>query len=463
MIVRFVRLVLMLAAAGALAAGEVDPGPPAQGLDVGQAANAVKNWVAPNPHQKPWSADIANLSSDDQMAQNRAVADLIRQGPPVLGDLAVLAQDRDTMLRVRVVLVAAGIGGQAPVPLLMSLGSDPEPRVREEAVLGLGRCSGEAAFTRLRQALDAPDANERAAGAQALGAIGDVRALALLGRLDAEGDDLARRDEAAALARIAGQSVAIPELARLIGDSRGAARDTCILAAGALSDPRLCPALVALAGGEAPIPTRLLAVRALALDGDSRAWRTLCDLAARAPEPSIADAAAGAMRMLAMTPGQGMAWAVWWRDHAATVPRLNERDQLLADLHDPAAPIDRQALARFSVAELAPLIDGALGGGAAWWPPRAFAAMRADSPARWSDELTRRLIASPDVNLRVALIMLVDQLGGPTCAANLAAAKSDADARRAREATLAASGHAAPDRGAESVALTVALERHGVR
>src|SRR4051812_40513004 len=118
---------LLLLLSAAVAAKAEDQGPHAEGVDVIHAAKTVKDWVAPAAHgDKPWSDDLAALSGDDAASQRRAVASLIRRGPAVLADLAVLGKDRDWLLRSRVVEVATGIGGAEAAPLLLDLTRDRE-------------------------------------------------------------------------------------------------------------------------------------------------------------------------------------------------------------------------------------------------------------------------------------------------------------------------------------------------
>jgi hypothetical protein len=59
------------------------------------------------------------------------------------------------------------------------------------------------------------------------------------------------------------------------------------------------------------------------------------------------------------------------------------------------------------------LIDGALGQGAPWWPARAFAAMAADAPARWTATMFQRIERTLESRERVRLIVLLDELGDP--------------------------------------------------
>jgi HEAT repeat protein len=319
-------------------------------------------------------------------------------------------------------------------------------------------------FERLDEQLAAPEADVRVAAARAMGAAGDVRALAPLAKLDGEADDLAKRAMHDALGTVARRAEAVPELVRLLGSTSGKQRDALIEATFPLADPRLCPPLVAQLALGTPPYTQWLALRSLAANGDSRAWETVCRIAAEAPEGDLRTAASNAMRALAGKDGTGQVWALWWRDHAAEAPRAMERDALIAELHDPQRALSREELARFSIEELAPLLDGALGAGAAWWPARAFAAMRADDPQRWDAALTKQANETPDPMRRLALITFIDELGGPACVDSLHAIDKDLRARIAAEEEQARDGHRlAPDHGPELLALKVALERRGVK
>jgi HEAT repeat protein len=453
------RRALLLATLALPLAAEDGELPHAQGVDVIKTVKAVKEAVAPKHGDKPWSDDIAALSSDDTTAQRRAAASLIRRGPPVLPDLGVLAKDQDWTLRARVAEVASGIGGTEAAPLLLDLSHDRDPRVREGATLGLGRCRGEGVFERLVEQLGANMPDERSAAANAMASIGDPRALEPLSRLDSETDDLAKRAMAQALTGVAAQARSVPELARLLPLTAGKQRDALLEACAPLGDPRLCPPLAALLDPVVPAYTRWLALRALAADGDSRAWEALCRTAAQAPEADLRAAASEAMRSLSGKSGSGEFWTLWWRDHADETPRTMERDRLLADLHDPDRAIAGDELARFTIDELAPLLDGALGHGSAWWPARAFAAMHADDPVRWTDALAKRARSTLDPVLRLALIIFIDQLDGPTALDALHAVDQDLRARMKAEDQQVAQGRIAPDHGAELVALQVAIER----
>ncbi|MBA2479625.1 MAG: HEAT repeat domain-containing protein [Planctomycetes bacterium] len=452
----------MLAVIAIVTAAAAAEEPLMQGMDVADAAKAVAKWVSP-PAQgdKPWSGDLAALTGRDARALQVAMGNLIRRGAAVLPDLAVLAKDQDWLLRSRVAQVAAGIGGTDAAPLLISLTRDGEARVREIATLGLGRCEGPGVYERLAEQISAPEAAVRQAAAQAMGFLGDVRALAVLSRWSDESDDFAKRAMKESIDRVAQRPEAIPSVIRLLEDDRGPRREAMLEACARLQDPRLCPALVALVDYQASGPwSAYLATRALATNGDSRAWEALCRIAADAPQQDLRDAASESMRALTGYSGFGKAWTLWWRDHATEVPRLAERDAFIADLHDLDRPLDRTGLARFSTDELMTLVDAACGSPGSWWAARAFSALRADDPQRWMAPLAARARTTNEAMTRLAMIIFIDQLDGPTSATTLRTVRSDLEARVTAEAADAKEGkRMAPDHGAELLALKAALQR----
>jgi len=460
------RLALLLSCLGGIGAaaacwGEDDGNPQAQGLDIGQTIHAIHDLVATPPKgDKPWSEDIAYLSGDDPEEQQRAIGHLIMFGPPVLPDLAVLGRDRDPLLRLRVVEVAAGVGGAAAAPLLLALSHDQDLRIQENATLGLGRCAGPGVFERLVELHVALEAELRRDAAIAMGGLGDIRALAILSTLSLEPDDLVKNAESDTMLRLAGQEAAVMPLAALISQTSDVQRTILIQASMALADPRLCPVLVASLSDQQPLTVRFIAAQSLATNGDSRAWQVLCAMAAEDPHESLREQASTTMRSLTGFPGSGEGWQVWWQNNAALAARLGPRDELFASLHDSSLPVPRARLAQFPIEDLSPLLDAVLGGGAPWWPARAWQVILADQPGRWTRLMLDRLLATGDSNARLALIILIDQLGGPDCRAALAAITTDIDTRCAREEKSADDGKAVPDRDAERTALRVAWQRH---
>jgi HEAT repeat protein len=457
---------VMAVAAGPLVAAD----PPAQGMDVANAAKAVGDLLSPHHGDKPWSDDLARLTSDNERVQNVGMHNLIVAGPPVLPDLAVLGRDRDWLLRSRVAQVAAGIGGEPPAALLIELSKDREPRVRAIAALGLGRARGPGVFERLAELLAAPETGIRGSAADALGALGDVRAIPLLASYDREPDDLVKRSEHDSLALVAAQVAAVPVLVQQLDVATRPALDAILEVCANIPDPRLCVPLVTIASagmagpeGTGPLTheqySAWLALRALRTCGDSRAWHELCTLAADAPRAEMRDAAAIAAHALTGYPANaGEAWTLWWRDHAAIAEKLMPRDAFFAAMHDPAAPIDRAALAAHSTDELMPLVDAVLGGGAPWWPARAYAILAADDVKRWTPPLVARIRASSYQMESLGLIVLLDQLGAD--AATLQKLSEDLEARWTKEDEQAKKDkHVLSDHGPERLALQVALER----
>jgi HEAT repeat protein len=321
----------------ALAAEEL---PKAEGVDVVRTAKAIaealKGPESSVAQGKAWEQDIAAMTDPRAEVHTQAMAALIRRGQPVVGDLTVLGKDQDAALRMRVAVVLAGIGGDDATREVLRLSHDRERDVVEVATLGLGKSRGPGSFERLGEILQSPDPLLRQAAARGLGMHRDPRALALLCGYARERDDLVRRDLRENLARVASTAEAVPVLAELIASRSGTDRLALIDATADIGDPRLSPVLAAVVA-QNDVPAATLAAHHLAVNGDSRAVEALCTVAAQARNAVLRDEAALTLRRLTgHTAAAGTAWELWWRDHAAEVTVLMKRDQLLADLHDPA-------------------------------------------------------------------------------------------------------------------------------
>lgn len=476
---------LLLAVAFSLSAVEsTEDGGQTHGMDVIGAAKTVTKWIAPDKPvgDKPWSADLAGITDDDARIYSKAIRNLIAEGsrhPEVIPDLTVLASDRDWKLRARIVQVCAGIGGSAPAPLVLSLSRDREVRVRELATLALGNCTGDGVLTRQIELLHAADSQIREAAAKSLISSGDPRAIEPLTRQDDEADDLTKRAMRDTLGILVDRAPALPTIIALLGTLKDARRDALLEAVVNLGDPRLCPPLTAIAAdpdraGRAPEAsawTQFLAVRGLAANGDHRAVKTLVELADGEATHDVRTSAADTLRMITgYGAAAGKAWRVWLADHAANVAHLAERDTLLATLHDPASAIDPAALATWSIDELSPLVDAVLGQPvgrmAPWWPARALQILRADDPTRWSQPLAMRINALPtsDRDQRLALIMLLDDLGGAQVVPALTEVVRDLKERSERELDKANETKTqAPDHGTEITLVKQALARRGIK
>ena len=451
MVSRPLALVLVLSC---LSAEEL---PRAEGVDVVRTAKAIADaFSRPESsvaHGKQWEAEIAGLTDARPEVHTQAMSALIRRGSAVVGDLAVLAKDHDPALRMRVAVVLSAIGGDEATHEVLGLSRDGDRGVAEVATLGLGRVQGPAAFQRLTEIIQSPDPALRQAAARGLGMHGDPNGLAILCRYARDSDDLVRRDMRENLARLATNAAAVPVLVDLIATRTGTDRLALIDATAGVGDPRLSPVLAAVLV-QADVAAATLAARMLSVNGDSRAVKALCQVAAQGRESLLREEAASTLRRLTShTAAAGTAWELWWRNHAADVAGLAARDALLADLHDPTRSTTVEELAPFSVPSLFLLVEGALGRGAPWWPPRAFAAMAADAPARWTPLLLERIERTTDLRERVRVIVLLDALNDPGAAEGF---KRLYVALRAQPETKAAA------LGPERMALRVALERRGI-
>src|SRR5881397_559559 len=169
-------------------------------------------------------------------------------------------------------------------------------RARNRAVVLLGRLGPIAVQALLATLDDARTAAERGGAADALGRIGDSRAVTYLLRALEDPAIIVRRTSMVALLRLEAM-IAVPRIVRLLEeDQSGGVR---VIAAGVLGkfeDPRAVPALVR-ALGDAQWYVRQAAATALGQIGDQRAIAAL-EKATRDPRKSVARAAAAALRAL---------------------------------------------------------------------------------------------------------------------------------------------------------------------
>ena len=474
------RVAPALLALSCLAYAEEEPH--VRGLDVIESVKTVQKWMGPGTPdpKKPWASSLGALTDPDPQIHAPAIRTLIIRGSRdanVVKDLDVLAQDGDWRVRCRVVQVLDGIGGERPVPLLLELSRDREPRVRELATLAFGKTSGAAAYARLLELLHAPENTIRQAAAASLGAFGSSDAIGPLSNNDAEADDLVLRERENALARLVKTPAAVPVLLNLLPTSSGTQRDLLLQTATLTADRRLSEALATIAldpGVGAPRGshsdpsswTQYLALNALATCGDLRAAPALLQLATGSND-TVANQAAKTLGLITGYRAQaGSAWKLWLADRAKDLPRWSARDALLATLHDPATTPDKTALAGFSVDELTPLVDAVLGAPAGrlapWFPARALAALRADDAGRWTPVLADRTIAAPSRSIeeRLGLILLIDDLDGPHAIEDLGRILADLKKRLAEEEKAAEDKKTpAPDHSPEMTALEGALLR----
>ena len=453
---------LLCALAAASALGAADDEAPPRGMDVLPLVQAAAEAVLPKTPPLPgraWSDDLAALTDTNSAVHNPAVGRLARRGAVVLPDLAILAGERDWQLRTRIVRVAAGIGGSAGAELTLRLSRDSDPRVRRLAIVGLGRCSGEAVLPRLLELNGSLDGDERAMSAASLSALGDVRAIEPLTRLRSDPDGPARSAQAKALRELCTMERSANPVADLLGRLGGEQRRALLEALDGCVDVRLCPALVKLIE-EREVLIALLAVRTLASAGDARAVEPLVRLTTSGRLPELREAAAVTLRArTAYRAGPGQAWALWWTDNAARYARFAQRDVLIAQLTDPTLPIPA-ALTTFTTEELMPLVDAALVTHPlpVWMPGRALAALRAQAGERWVQPLAQRIDTAPDPETRMDLVLLLDEIGGAAATGELKRQQSLLIGRE--EAAMERwkkDGVIPPDLGAERALLAMAL------
>jgi len=171
-----------------------------------------------------------------------------------------------------------------------------DPMARNRAVALLVRMGPLAVPPLLARLEGAETAAERWAAADALGRIGDSRAVARLLRALEDPAMTVRRASIVALLRLEAMN-AVPRIARrLEEDQSGGVRMIAAGVLGKFEDPRAVPALVR-ALGDVQWYVRQAAATALGQIGDRRAIAAL-EKATRDPRKSVARAAAAALRAL---------------------------------------------------------------------------------------------------------------------------------------------------------------------
>jgi len=378
---------------------------------------------------KPWEASIAALTDSRATVYESAIDRLIAFGAPALHDVAALANDADWRVRGRVVTVAAAIGGEAATVIVIAASRDNDVRVRELGTLALGKVGGAGVYERLIDLLRDRQAAVRIAAARGLVDLGDARALPILAEYATELDADVRKVRGVGIEQLASRPAVVPALVELLATTKGDILLRLVMASGRIGDPRLSPALAALLTSP-DHDTATLAAQSLAANGDSRCVAALCRTAADGPR-TVAAAAAATLRTLTdFNAAPGQAWTVWWTGHADEIAAVAERDAFIAALHDPAYAVTADELARFTPEQLMPLVDGMQGDGAWWWPRRATEVLLRDHAARWTAPLLARIRATEDPDARLAVIILLDQLGDPAAVEGLHALLNDLRAKQ---------------------------------
>src|SRR3989449_6731530 len=179
-----------------------------------------------------------------------------------------------------------------------------DPMARNRAVALLVRMGPLAVPPLLARLEGAETAAERRAAADALGRIGDSRAVARLLRALEDPAMTVRRASIVALLRLEAMN-AVPIIARMLEDESGGVRVIAARVLGKFEDPRAVSALVR-ALGDVQWYVRQTAATALGQIGDRRAIAAL-EKATRDPQKSVARAAAARTPGAAsVTPGESL-------------------------------------------------------------------------------------------------------------------------------------------------------------
>ncbi len=181
-------------------------GAPAAGLLPGALADEdfrVRAGAADALDRLGWSPAPGEETVRYLIAKERW-SDLARMGPPVVGPLVAVLNDRDDSIRRRAVRVLGEVRDPRAVPALMALLHDDYYSIRREAAAALA-AAGAPAVAPVVSALDDPDGDVRKRAADVLACIGDARAIAPLLRAANDEDWYVRKAAEDALQRIRGR------------------------------------------------------------------------------------------------------------------------------------------------------------------------------------------------------------------------------------------------------------------
>ncbi len=198
-------------------------------------------------------------------------------GPVVLEKMAALSEKKDYALRVNAIAVMALIKSpDALGPLTRAVG-DKNPLVRESAVKALVHIDDSRATAPIVGALGDRNANVRAAAAVALGLRREAAAVEPLAALLREESRRIRTDAAVALGRLSDRR-ATPVLIEILADPKEQDdRLPAVEALGIIGDPRAVESLTRCGQEDNP-RIRAAAAKALGRMGDPRAVPPLLEL-----------------------------------------------------------------------------------------------------------------------------------------------------------------------------------------
>jgi HEAT repeat protein len=188
---------------------------------------------------------ITQLHSEHASQRWEAAEGLGRLGDPrAVPALVEMLRDPHAFVRWAAAQALGQIGGETAIPLLLTLVQDPDRLARRSAVDALGHLDAEPARRALHRALHDPDPTVCRNAIEAVARQGDAGAVeALASLLDVRNDPWVRYSAAEALG-VVGDHRAVAPLIEAVQDSRVLIRRVAVRALGLLRDSRAIQPLI---------------------------------------------------------------------------------------------------------------------------------------------------------------------------------------------------------------------------
>jgi HEAT repeat protein len=190
------------------------------------------------------------------------VRDLVDLNSPVVPTLLDAMQDPSPTVRCGVAEALGLIGDERAVPALIeALAKDQHPGVRSSAGIALGEIGGPATAAPLVAALKDSEPSVRSVAAASLGEINETPAVPLLVELLNDSSDIVRSQAVQALGNL-GDRRAVPALLAAAEDRNQEVRRWAVWELGRIGDPQALPAVIQ-ALDDRVSDVRLTAIKAL--------------------------------------------------------------------------------------------------------------------------------------------------------------------------------------------------------
>jgi len=223
----------------------------------------------------------------DDLEQRRAMVFETRriEGPASLDLLALAAKDGDETIRLQAGQFLVDKGGERALEILKTMAEDVSPKVRDLVLREIGPAPEPPPFDELLSKLEDSDPSVRVGAADALGEMGDARAVEPLLAATKDGYIQVRRVALQSLVKVEGGDRTFERAVALLSEEEPPTRRYIVTALGELGDPRSIEVLGKCLE-EPDMNVRRDAVSALARFEDDRAVDLLLE-AANDPEEYV--------------------------------------------------------------------------------------------------------------------------------------------------------------------------------